>query len=89
LGCRSIGRVLEVSNVSVLNWVKSFGKEIVELSADSKEIEKVGVDEIHSCIGSKKTIVGSGLQLIDMGKDSSTSLLATGVMKRQKPFGKR
>jgi hypothetical protein len=36
----------------------------------------------------QKTIVGSGLQLIDMGKDSSTSLLATGVMKRQKSFGK-
>ena len=36
----------------------------------------------------KKTIVGYGFLLIDMGKDSSTSLLATGVTKRQKSFWK-
>jgi hypothetical protein len=88
-GFRSIGRLLGVSNVSVLNWIKSFGREVEELSSDSKEIEMVEVDEVHSYIGSKKTSVEYGLLLIDMKKDSSTSLLATGVMKRQKPFGKR
>ena len=36
----------------------------------------VEVDEMHSCIASKKTIVGYGLLLIDMEKGSSTSLLA-------------
>jgi transposase-like protein len=89
LGFRSIGRILGVSNVSVLNWIRSFGKEVKELSLENKEIEMVEVDEMHSYIGSKKTSVGYGLLLIDMGKDSSTSLLAIGVMKRQKPFGKR
>jgi hypothetical protein len=36
-----------------------------------------------------KTSVGYGLLLIDMEKDSSTSLLATGAIKWQKPFRKR
>jgi transposase-like protein len=30
LGFRSIGRFLGVSNVSVLNWIRSFGKEVGE-----------------------------------------------------------
>jgi hypothetical protein len=89
LGFRSIGRFLGVSNVSVLNWIRSFGKEIQELNSESQEIEMVELDEMHSYIGSKKTAAGYGLLLIDMGKDSSISLLATGATKRQKSFGKQ
>ena len=37
----------------------------------------------------KKTTVGYGLLLIDMGKDSSISLLATGETKQQQNFGTR
>jgi hypothetical protein len=68
LGFRSIGRFLGVSNVSVLNWIRSFGREVRELNSESQEIEMVEVDEMHSYIGSKKTTVGYGLLLIDMGK---------------------
>jgi transposase-like protein len=89
LGFRSIGRLPGVSNVSVLRWIRSFGREVEKLNSESKEIEIVEVDEMHSYIGSKKTSVGYGLLLIDMEKGSSTSLLATGAMKRQKNFGKR
>jgi hypothetical protein len=78
-----------LSNVSVLNRIRSFGKEVEKLNLESKEIEMVEVDEMHSYTGSKKTSVGYGLLLIDMEKDSSTSLLATGVIQRQKPFWKR
>ena len=88
LGFRSIGRVLGVSNVSVLNWIRGFGQEVQELSAQNQEIEIVEVDEMHSYIESKKTTVGYGLLLIDMGKDSSTSLLATGAARQQKNFGR-
>jgi len=88
LGFRSIGRFLGVSNVSVLNWIRSFGKEVQELSSEGQKIEMVELDEMHSYIGSKKTTVGSGLLLIDMAKDSSASLLATEATKRQKHFGK-
>jgi hypothetical protein len=89
LGFRSIGRFRGVSNVSVLNWIRSFRTEIEALASESKEIEMVEVDEMHSYSRIKKTSVGYGLLLIDMEKDSSISLLATGAMKRQKPFWKR
>ena len=82
-------KILGVSNVSVLNWIRSFGKEAGDLHSESKEIEMVEVDEMHSYIGSKKTVAGYGLLLIDMEKDSSISLLATGAMKQQKSFGER
>ena len=88
LGFRSIGRFLGVSNVSVLNWIRSLGKEVEKLNSESQEIEVVEVDEMHSYIAQKKTIVGYGLLLIDMEKESSTSLLATGATKRQRNFGK-
>jgi hypothetical protein len=43
---------------------------------------------MHSYIGSKKITVGYGLLLIDMGKDSSTSLLLTEATKHRKNLGK-
>jgi len=89
LGFRSTGRILGVSNVSVLNWIRDFGKEVQELNADSRQVEMVEVDEMHSYIGSKKTSVGYGLLLIDMGKDSSVSLLATEETKPRRGFWKR
>ncbi|KAA6327265.1 hypothetical protein EZS27_023738 [termite gut metagenome] len=89
LGFRSIGRFLGVSNVSVLNWIRNFGKEVGELSSESQEIQMVEVDEMHSYIGSKKTTVGYGLLLIDIGKNSSTSLLVTEAVKQRKNFGKQ
>ena len=54
LGFRSIGRYLGVSNVSVLNWIRDFGKKVQDLHDTSQKIEMVEVDEMHSYIGSKK-----------------------------------
>jgi len=48
----------------------------------------VEFDEMHSYIGHKKTTVGFGLPLIDMAKDSSTSLLEIEAQKQPKSFGK-
>jgi len=89
LGFRSIGRILGVSNVSVLNWIRDFGKKVQELNSESGQIEMVEVDEMHSYIDSKKTTAGYGLLLIDMGKDSSISLLAAEETKQQQNSGKR
>jgi transposase-like protein len=87
LGFRSIGRLLNVSNVSVLRWIKSFGKEVQSLHSANKNIEVVELDEMHTYIGRKKTIVGYGLLLIDMVGDSSTSLLAIEAPRQQKSCG--
>jgi transposase-like protein len=87
MGFLSIGRILGGSNVSVLNWIRRFGKEIESLHSENQEIEMFEVDEMHSYIETKKTIVGYGLLLIDMGKDSSTSILATEATQQPKNFG--
>ncbi|NAW51463.1 IS1 family transposase, partial [Elizabethkingia argentiflava] len=38
MGFRSICRILDVSNVTILNWIRSFGQEIQSLQCESKEI---------------------------------------------------
>ncbi|OAV63834.1 Transposase [Bacteroidales bacterium Barb6XT] len=55
-GFRSIGSLLRVSNVSVLNWIRKYGKEVPELNLKSKETETVEVGEMHSYTGSKKLL---------------------------------
>ncbi|MDR1881691.1 MAG: IS1 family transposase [Prevotella sp.] len=54
LGFRSIGRFLNVSHVSVYEWIKSFGLNGKSLQLQEKNIEIVEIDEMHSYIGQKK-----------------------------------
>ena len=56
-------------------------------SAD--EIEVIEIDGMHTYIGSKKTTVGYGLLLIEMGLCSSIAKLAHEELKRVKNSGKR
>ena len=88
LGFRSIGRFLDVSHVSVFNWIKSFGSKLDDIRS-SDNIEVVELDEMHTFIGSKKTTVGSGLLLIEMGINSSTVKLALEEQPQAKNFGKK
>ncbi|MPM48830.1 hypothetical protein SDC9_95557 [bioreactor metagenome] len=80
LGFRSIGRFLGVSHVSVQKWIKKFGQELEDLKSEN-EISIVELDEMHTYIGNKKNIAGSGLLLIELGKNSSTALLAAEEQK--------
>lgn len=75
LGFRSIGRFLKVSHVSIQHWIRAFGKGAIEIK-NQKNISIVEMDEMHTYIGSKKTIAGFGLLLIEIGKDSSNVFLA-------------
>jgi transposase-like protein len=88
LGFRSIGRFLKVSHVAVYNWIKGFGEKLEELRSDD-EIEIVEMDEMHTYIGSKKTIAGYGLLLIGLGEGSSSARLAQGTRRREEPSGKK
>ena len=72
--------------MAVFNWIKSFGEKLEELRS-SQDIEVVEIDEMHSYIGSKKTTVGYGLLLIEMGNNLSTVKLAPGEQKQEKNFG--
>jgi len=87
LGFRSIGRFLKCSHVSAYTWIRSFGKKLDGFRSNSG-VEVVELDEMHTYIGSKKTSVGSGLLLIDMGKDFSTSYWVQGKRKQEENFGR-
>ena len=76
LGFRSIGRILGVSNVSVLKWIRAFGEQAENIRSEQR-LDVVEMDELHTYIGQKNTITGYGLLLIDMGKDSSASCWVT------------
>lgn len=86
LGYRSIGRLLRVSHVSIYNWIKAFGSKLTELQS-STTVEVMEIDEMHSYIHSKKMLVGSGLLLIDMEKDSSMLLLGIEQPKLAASYG--
>src|SRR4030042_5375516 len=47
LGFRSISRFLNVSHVSIHNWIRDFGKERGELKSNSK-IPVIEMDEMHT-----------------------------------------
>lgn len=73
LGFRSIGRILKISYGTVYQWVKEWGSR-VNLPKREEPIAIVELDEIHSYVGSKKTIAGYGLLLIDL--ENGLSLLS-------------
>ena len=87
LGFRSIERIINVSNVTVMRWIKSFGKKVELIRREDQELEIIEIDEMHTYIGSKKTTVGYGLLLTDSEKSLSTSFLVRGERKQGKSYG--
>jgi transposase-like protein len=80
LGFHSIGRLLGVSHVTVINWVRRYGKELIAIR-NPRPAHIVEMDEMHSYIGRKKTTNGFGLVLIELPKNTLISLLGTEVQK--------
>ncbi len=74
LGFRSIGQILGFSHVAIYQWVKAFGEQVEQIKRSAVQI--VELDELHSYVGHKKTIAGSGLLLIDLA--NASSMLALG-----------
>ena len=81
LGFRSIGRLLGVSHVSVLNWVRKYGRELDSIR-NPRPARTVELDELHTYVGHKKTGDGCGLALIERGESTWISLLGTEVPKQ-------
>jgi len=72
LGFRSIGRILKVSNVAVLKWIKNASRE-VKTFIEPKRTENVSVmelDEMWHFVSKKNTNSGSGWLLIELPKTS-------------------
>ncbi len=88
LGFRSIGRILSFSNVTILNWIRAFGEALPEIKGETP-VQVMEIDEMHTYIGSKKNIVGYGLLLIEMRKNSSTAYWVHGELSQEASSGSR
>ena len=91
-GFRSIGRLLGVSNVSVLRWIRQAGIEIQQYHKKRPKPDKVRVmefDEMWHFIKKKKENYGFGLHWTEQG--SLFLILSPEVepQKQEKNFGKR
>jgi len=62
LGFRSIGRLLNVSNVSVLNWVRKAAQALPELPTNAF-VDVVELDELHHYVKKRARNSGCGLLL--------------------------
>lgn len=60
MGFRGIGRVLKVSNVAVLKWIRSFGEKVKELRKEVKPetVEVMELDEMWHYVKKKETMLG-------------------------------
>ena len=70
MGFRSIGRILGVSNVTVLNWIRQFGRITkayvqTQLPDDIHDIEVIEIDEMWHFTKKKNENFGSGSLLKD------------------------
>ena len=86
LGFSSIGRLLNVSHVSVQNWVKKYGSELKQIR-NPKPVRIMELDELHTYVGTKKTINGFGLLLIEKPENTLISFWETEEQKQVKSCG--
>jgi insertion element IS1 protein InsB len=65
----------------------SYGKSIKSIRSTAG-VEVVELDEMHTYIGSRKTIAGSGWLLIEMANDSSTAKWVPAAQKQDESDGR-
>ena len=86
MGFRSIERILKVSNVSVMKWVKSLGEKVEEYRKPEGDVDIIEMDELYTYIQSKKNLVGFGWLLIELNENSSAACLVQEEPKQEKSF---
>ena len=71
VGFRGIGRVLKVSNVAVLNWVKDAAKQLIAAKNTSPQhVHMMEIDEMCSYVSKKTAASGCGWLLIEKPRKS-------------------
>jgi transposase-like protein len=86
LGFHSISRLLNVSHVTVMNWIKKYGSELKQIR-NIKPVQVMELDELHTYVGAKKTINGYGLVLIERQENTLISFLETEEQQQEKSCG--
>ena len=89
LGFRPISRIIGVSDVAVLKWIRTCGIRAGEISGKGPEIKEVEMDEMHTYIGAKKTKNGCGSLLINWSEDGYKVYWATERPIREIAFGRK
>jgi len=74
MGFRAIGRILGVSNVAVLKWIRAFGEEIEEIRKPSSRPKIAVIDEMWHFVHSKKAKSGSGFLCV-ISQDGSSAFI--------------
>ena len=89
MGFRAIGRIMGVSNVTVLNWIRLLGTSIkdyvqTQLPDDIRHIDYIEMDEMWHFTKKKNESSGSGSLSIDIPKKFLDSLSEAEAKKRIK-----
>ena len=76
MGFRSIGRLLKVNNVTILNWIRTLGKSVktyvqAQMPDDIRQVDVVELDEMWHFTKKKNGNFGFGSLLIDIPKKFS------------------
>ncbi len=58
MGMRAIGRVLDVSHVSVYRWVKAYADTVTLPVPEQAPAQVIELDELYTYVGSKKSLLG-------------------------------
>ena len=90
LGFRSIGRILKVSNVTVLYWIRNLGKSVksyvqTQMPDDIRHVDIIEMDEMWHFTKKKNENSGFGLLSIGIAKkflDSQLEVVAKKPSRR-------
>ena len=74
MGFRAIGRVLGISNVTVLNWVRAFGEAAERERQPQKPPGVAMIDEVWHFVQAKKINAGSGSRCASSPGASAASI---------------
>jgi transposase-like protein len=88
LGLRAIGRVLGVSQVSILNWIKKFGDNLPTASKPEK-VEVMELDEMWHFVGKKNGKGGYGSLFVALPKKFSVLKWVVVEKQLEENFGKK
>lgn len=81
MGFRAIGRILQVSNVAVLKWIRAFGEEVERARKPGPPPKMAMIDEVWHFIHEKKDNAGSGYRCAISADASSAFIWADGEPK--------
>lgn len=81
LGFRAIGRIIGVSNVTVLNWIREMGELLLNQSVSTSKAEQIELDELCTYIQKKTKNAGFGWLLTAQPETSLPSTSAIVVFR--------